>query len=74
MTRFKNSLHTNILVMLNKYKEGDTVFAKENPTCKLIVRRYVDTIYYCREQKAPEGKELVYFERELISNISTQQN
>lgn len=52
----------------NKFKEGEVVFAKVNPTLKLVVRRYVDRIYYCRIQQTPTRKELVYFERELMSD------
>ncbi len=52
----------------NKYHEGDTVTAKVNPELKLVIRRYVDQIYYCKIQDDPEQKELVYFERELIEN------
>ncbi len=52
--------------MENKYKEGDVVYAKENPEKKLVVRRYVDRIYYCKVQDDATAKELVYFERELI--------
>ena len=53
-------------MMKNKYKEGDTVCAKEAPTKKLMVRRYVDQIYYCKVLEDASAKELVYFERELI--------
>jgi uncharacterized protein YodC (DUF2158 family) len=52
--------------MENKFKEGEVVQAKDNPTLNLVVRRYVDRIYYCMIQKHPNQKELVYFERELI--------
>ena len=52
--------------MENKYKEGDVVCAKETPTLKLVVRRYVDRIYYCKVKDDTTAKELVYFERELI--------
>lgn len=52
--------------MKNKFKEGEVVRAKVNPTLKLVVRRYVDRIYYCTIQQNPTQKELVYFERELI--------
>lgn len=52
----------------NKYKEGDEVFAKVNPSQKLIIRRYVDRIYYCKIKNNPELKELVYFEREIASD------
>ena len=54
--------------MENKYKEGQVVYAKENPTLKLVIRRYVYRIYYCKVQDAPDQKELVYFERELIAD------
>jgi hypothetical protein len=50
----------------NKYKEGEVVQAKVNPSQNLVVRRYVDRIYYCKIQKDPTHKELVYFERELM--------
>lgn len=52
--------------MENKYKEGEVVVAKVLPEQKLIVRRYVDEIYYCKIQEDPDHKDLVYFERELM--------
>lgn len=52
-------------IVKNKYQPGDVVFAKVNPTLKLVVRRYVDQVYYCKIQNDPERKELVYYEREL---------
>lgn len=52
--------------MENKFKEGEVVRAKVNPNQNLIIRRYIDRIYYCKIQANPAGKELVYFERELI--------
>ncbi len=51
--------------LLNKFQEGDIVFAKVNPSNKLKVRRYIDEIYYCTIVSNPSLKELVYFEREL---------
>lgn len=51
--------------MENKYKEGEMVCAKVAPSLKLMVRRYVDRIYYCKVLEDPGRKELVYFEREL---------
>jgi len=57
--------------MEGKFKEGEVVRAKVNPTLNLIVRRYVDRIYYCKIQEDPTRKELVYFERELIPNDTT---
>ncbi len=49
----------------NKYQVGEIVHALVNPIQKLIIRRYVDSIYYCTIQTDPTLKELVYFEREL---------
>lgn len=49
----------------SKYQEGDTVTAKDAPDVKLVIRRYIHDIYYCRIKDHPELKELVYFEREL---------
>jgi hypothetical protein len=53
--------------MENKFKEGEEVFALVNPSQLLIIRRYVDRIYYCTIKQNPVLKELVYFERELQS-------
>ncbi|MGB3467830.1 MAG: hypothetical protein WBA74_21260 [Cyclobacteriaceae bacterium] len=50
----------------NKYKGGDVVYTKENPDVKMIVRRYISQIYYCRFADEPDRKELALFERELI--------
>ncbi|WP_417612308.1 hypothetical protein [Owenweeksia hongkongensis] len=53
--------------MENIYKEGQVVHAKVNPTQKLVIRRYVDRIYYCKVQNDLSHKELVYFEREIAA-------
>ena len=53
--------------MENIYKEGSTVCAIVNPTQKLLVRRYVASIYYCKIQNDLDHKELVFFERELMN-------
>jgi len=53
--------------MENKYKEGSTVFAIANPTQKLIIRRYVESVYYCKIAIDLKAKELVFFEWELSS-------
>ncbi|MEQ8474420.1 MAG: hypothetical protein RIC35_24700 [Marinoscillum sp.] len=52
----------------NKFEAGDTVFAKVNPTQKLIIRRYIDQVYYCRIPDKPDARELVYYERELVES------
>jgi len=63
--------NTNIMskqFVQNKYNPGDVVFAKADPTLKLVIRRYIDQVYFCKVQEDPEKKELVYFERELVEN------
>lgn len=52
----------------NKYNAGDIVYAKVDPSLKLIIRRYVDQVYYCKVFEDTERKELVYFERELVED------
>lgn len=52
----------------NKYKEGQEIYAISNPTVKLVIRRYVDRIYYCKIKDNPEEKERVYFERQLTES------
>ena len=49
----------------NIYPEGSVVYNRKPPQLKLIVRRFVDRIYYCKTAGNPEAKDLVYFEREL---------
>ena len=56
--------------MENKYKENEIVYAIVNPGLKLVIRRYIDRIYYCKIQDEPDRKELVYFEREILPFIS----
>lgn len=56
--------------MKNTHNADDVVYAKADPTLRLVVRRYVDKIYYCKVQDDPERKELVYFERELLDKSS----
>ncbi len=53
--------------MENTFKAGEEVYAKINPSLKLIIRRRWDSIYYCKIKKDPTLKELVYFRGELSS-------
>ncbi len=50
----------------HKYDDGDIVYSKINPDEKLLVRRYIDRIYFCRHIPDLGQKELAYFERELV--------
>jgi len=63
----KNINKAILKFMENKYNEGEIVYAKINPTLKLVIRRYVKRIYYCKVQEDPSRKDLVYFERELMA-------
>jgi hypothetical protein len=57
-------------IMESKYKEGEMVYAKIDPSLPLVIRRYIDRIYYCTVKEDPARKELVYFERELMATIA----
>ncbi len=61
-----NSVQTNPPNPNNKYKEGETVYARTNPDLKLTIRRYLKRIYYCVAKNRINSNELVYFERELM--------
>lgn len=52
--------------LLCKYHPGDVVYAKENPSLLLVVRKYVDNVYYCMVKDESVQKQLVYFERDLL--------
>lgn len=54
----------------NKYAEGSSVYALTKPDQKLVVRRYVERVYYCTIPDQPDHKDLVYFERELAQSPS----
>lgn len=51
--------------MENKFAEGSAVHALEAPEIQLLVRRYVDRVYYCTVKNDPGHKDKIYFEREL---------
>lgn len=49
-----------------QFKIGDTVYSKAAPTIKLIVKRYVRRVYYCRFVDEPDKKDISLFEREIV--------
>ena len=51
--------------MENKFKSGDIVCAKVNPTTPLKVWVFTRKFYYCDVLDQPDEKEKVYFEREI---------
>lgn len=59
--------------MENKFPERSVVYAIAKPEVKLIVKRYMDRVYYCRALLDPAQKELTYFERELTSEAPANQ-
>jgi hypothetical protein len=64
--RTRKSLKPIVMIVENKFKEGEVVFERTRPAQKLIVRNYRDNIYYCKSQENTTRKHLVYFERELL--------
>lgn len=55
--------------MENRYKIGEIVFATTHPKIMLIVRRYLDRIYYCTPKGVKNGMDILYFEIELESPV-----
>ena len=53
--------------MAGKFKEGEVVFERTRPANKLIVVRSDNGLYYCRPPGGLRRKDLVYMERDLIS-------
>lgn len=60
--------------MVNVHKEGDSVYAKVDPTVELTVRRFIKDIYYCQIKGNEEAKDLVYFEHELVAKNIEKNN
>lgn len=52
-------------IIENKYKEGEVVCEKTNPNVRLVVKRYLNNIYYCKIQWDDEQEELALLEREI---------
>jgi hypothetical protein len=50
----------------NLYPENSFIRAKVAPETPLIIVKYLQQIYYCAEVAVPNGKQLAYFERELL--------
>lgn len=51
--------------MEKKYKEGDEVYERVRPSQKLVISRYAEGIYYCKDKEPHTKKELVFLERDL---------
>jgi hypothetical protein len=59
-----------IIEMDNIYQEGSFTSAKNDPSRKLVIKRYFKRIYYCYAAGDPTEKLLVFFERELNAPAS----
>jgi hypothetical protein len=57
--------------MDNLYAEETLITAKNDPTRKLRIKRYLGRIYYCIAVDDPSQKLLAFFERELIPPAAT---
>lgn len=56
--------------MDNIYQEGTTITAKARPETPLIIKRYLQRVYFCEVIGDPQHKMLAYFERELVTPMS----
>ena len=50
-----------------KFKDGEEVYERIRPGQKLIISCHVKGIYYCKIVENLCRKELIYFERELMT-------
>jgi hypothetical protein len=48
-----------------KFKSGEMVCAKTDRNTMLTIRRFIDEIYFCKNQAVLNQKERAFFEREL---------
>lgn len=53
--------------MKKKYNVGDIVFAKSNPSRKLIICEQING-YYCKELEGPVRAPKILFEKELFTS------
>ncbi len=51
------------------FKVGQTIHPISNPALKLVIRRYVDQIYYCQDPEQQSRKEFAFFEKEIAPLI-----
>ena len=54
----------------NIYPEGTMITAKAAPAVQLKIVKYYQRIYYCAAVDDPTGKQLVYFQQDLIPPVS----
>lgn len=57
----------------NIYAEGILITAKNNPSLGLKIMTYNQRIYYCAVVGDEEGRQLAYYERELIAPANAEE-
>jgi hypothetical protein len=55
--------------MENLYAEGTFITSKNDPARKVIIKPYLERIYYCTAVDDPTQKLLAFFETELIAPV-----
>lgn len=61
------SSHLSPSLSERKFKEGDIVLERIHPNRKMIITGFSGNMNYCKSQEFPHRKELVYFDRDLIT-------
>lgn len=56
--------------MENLFKTGEIVYSRNPPRVKMIVRRNVDKVYYCKVFNHPGNREMSFAERDLMASIN----
>ncbi len=52
----------------NIYTVGTVIYARQNPTIKLVIKSYKARIYYCEAIDSERKTTKAYFEHELLAN------
>jgi hypothetical protein len=58
--------------MESRFKKGEVVYERTHPTQKLVITRYQGGIYYGKAKEHKNQRELVFFERELMTDAAQQ--
>jgi hypothetical protein len=59
-------MRSRIIISQSKFKAGDLVYAKENPSSLLVVKSFMNKVYFCFAEEDPSKKQLVFLEGELL--------
>ena len=53
----------------NKFREGTTISARNNPEVAMVIVKYYQRIYYCVVTGDGSKKQHAFFEHELLENL-----